>query len=462
MEFQTVMLNGQPLLAQAAATDVGDQAARFAELLLTPTGFIAAVAALAAVGGLLATQRGSLLLGAFAVFLLSMMRTESRFADNTLVQPLESLRALSRPVALLLFMLLAARLILLPSGQRNRFLLAPAICLLGFELYYLFMLGVFVDPARAAFGAVSVCSVAIAVCLGFGRYLDADADPEALMKVFGLAGVGFILANMFQLLLGYSNAILGGRLAGVSGNAQQLAATCCVFAIIACYYFSAPRLGSVVRWASAASIGILGLFILWSGSRTGTVCMALVLITFFRARIGRLAIVLAIGSVILVIASSYFQESTITTERLLYGSDTRTKVWLGAFDEFSRAPLFGSIPQSEDDSLNLSESTYLRALALLGIVGGSMVLVLVATMAWTAFRTWIAGRRCPWLAPHADMVVSSTAFMIVVNAAEGLMMGVLTIFVVFLYVIFAMAAYVHDAERQASEAEQLPDATAIT
>ena len=202
------MFNGQTLLAQAAVTDVGAQAARFAELLLTPTGFIAAVAAFAAVGALLATQRGSLLLGAFAVFLLSMMRSESRFADNTLVQPLESLRAFSRPVALLLFVLLAARLVLLPRGRRYRFLLAPAICLLGFELYYLFMLGLFVDPARAAFGTVSVCSVAIAVCLGFGRYLDDDADPEALMKVFGLAGVGFILANMFQLLLGYSNSIL--------------------------------------------------------------------------------------------------------------------------------------------------------------------------------------------------------------------------------------------------------------
>jgi hypothetical protein len=41
------------------------------------------------------------------------------------------------------------------------------------------------------------------------------------------------------------------------------------------------------------------------------------------------------------------------------------------------------------------------------------------------------------------------------------MLGVLTIFVVFLYSIFTMAAYVSDAERQASAAEQLPDAAAM-
>lgn len=443
------------LLAQATSADIGAQAARLLELLLTPTGFVTVAFGLAIIVALLVSRSGTILLGSFAIFLLSMMRSESKYADNTLILPLEALRAFSRPVAFALFIILAARMTLVSRGQRRLLVAVPAACLLAYECYYLGLLGLFVDPARAAFGLVAVISVAVTVCLGFGKWLESESDSGTLMRMFGLAGVGFVLANCAQLGLGYSNAILGGRLAGVSGNAQQMAATCCLFMIVACYYFASSRLGSLAKWVAALCMGILGLFVLWSGSRTGAVCTALVLITYFRAKVGRLAIVLLIGAVVLVIAASLFQESTFGVDRFFYGADTRTRVWLAALDEFAKSPLFGSIPTSEDESLNLSESTYLRSLALMGLVGGTLVLALIVTMLWCAFRVWVAGRRFPSLASHADMVVSSTAFMVIVNAAEGLMMGILTIFVVFLYAMFATSAFVLDAAAEAEFAGEL-------
>lgn len=437
------------ILAQARTTDVGAQAVQVLNLLLTPTGLIVTAVGLATIAGLLASRRGTIVVGALAIFLLSMMRSESRYADNTLVQPLESLRAVSRPLALVLMIALAARMTFVSRGERRFLLVSPVLFLLAFELYYLFMLGVFVDPARSAFGVVAVASVCVTMCLGFGKWMEPQGDGSVIMGMFGLAGIGFLAANLGQLFLGYSNAILGGRLAGVSGNAQQLAATCCLFIIVASYYFSVSRIGSLTRWLSAAGIGILGLFVLWSGSRTGAACTFIILATFFRARVGRLAVVLAVGAMVLLAAASLFEESTFGVERFFYGADTRTKVWMFAIDEFARYPLFGAIPAAGEEGQNVVESTYLRSLALMGIVGGGLVLMVVMAMAWTAFRAWRAARRCPWLAPQADVVVSSTAYMIIVNAAEGLMMGVLTIFVVFLYAMFATSAFVLDAAEQA-------------
>ena len=446
------MLTTSPTIAQASAADIGAQAARLYELLLTPTGLLVSVFGFAVVSALLVTRSGTTLLGAFAIFLLSMMRSESKYADNTLVQPLETLRAFSRPLAFALFIALALRLLFVPRGGRHLLFTAAAICLLAFESYYLSLLGLFTDPARALFGLTAVVSVAVTICLGFGKWLETDSDSDVLMRMFGIAGIGFILANIGQLALGYSNAILGGRLAGVSGNAQQLSATCCVFIIVACYYFSAAGIGSLRKWIAASAIGMLSLFVLWSGSRTGALCTGLVLVTFFRAKIGRLTVVLVIGAVVLLVSASVFQESTFGVDRFFYGADTRTRVWLAALDDFAKSPIVGSIPTSEEESLSLSESTYLRALALMGIVGGTLVLALVIAMIVGAMKVWKAGHRHASLSAHADMVTSATAFMVIVNAAEGIMLGILTIFVVFLYTIFATSAFVIDAAREAEEA----------
>lgn len=443
-----VMLITHSILAQAFTTDIGAQALQVVELLLTPWGFIISATAATAVTGALFSRFGTELLGAFVIFLLSMMRSESKYADNTLIGPLEILRAYSRPVAFALMLILALRMIPVNRGNRRMLFVFPIGFLLAYELYYLMMLGLFVDPARSIFGALAVVSVALTVCFGYAKWSQPFDTRPGLIRMFAIAGMCFILVNVTQLFLGYSNAILGGRLAGVSGNAQQLAATCCVFEIIACYYFSASRAGTITRWLAAAAMGTLGLFVLWSGSRTGVICSAVVLITFFRAKVGRLAILTVVGALVFLSLTAVFEESTSLTDRLFYGSDTRSRVWAIAIEEFFRAPIFGSIPSAQEDTLNLAESTYLRSLALLGAMGGMFVFLLVASMAWTAVRVWRASLRYPALTPHADIVISATAFMIVVNAAEGLMMGVLTLFVVFLYFTFAMAAYVLDPANQ--------------
>jgi hypothetical protein len=119
-------------------------------------------------------------------------------------------------------------------------------------------------------------------------------------------------------------------------------------------------------------------------------------------------------------------------------------VWRAALADFASSPVFGILPFVSDDNLNFTESTYLRTLALMGSIGGLLLLAVMFSWCRTAFAVWRLGRIVPAIEAEADFVVASTAFFVVANVGEGLMMGVLTIFIPLIYATFAMAAYVLD------------------
>ena len=432
------------LIAQSAG-DIGAQAAAAINLLLTPTGLVVAMVGLVVVAALFVSRAGTELIGASTIFLLSMMRLESKYADNTLIQPLQTLRDLSRPISLILVVLLAMRAFAFPRGERRTLVTSSCAVFLAFDCYFMVMLGLFADPTRASLGLVSIVGVFLAFTLGLGKLLQPEGNSNAFVRMFIWAGFMFVAANFLQLGLGYSSAEIRGRMAGISGNPQQFAATCCAFTIFFCYLFATSRAGSPFKWIAAASIGIMALFVIWSGSRTGAASFAICLLGYFRSRIGRLAIVMAVAALILVALSSVFSESTVGTDRFFYGGDTRTAVWLDALDLFTKAPILGGIVTYGDEGLNYSESSYIRALAMLGLVGGAFMLAIVISMLRTAWRCWRIGLGHPEIAPHGDLVIASTAFLLFVKAFEGFMFGVLTFFVVFIYSVFALSASAVDA-----------------
>jgi glucose dehydrogenase len=84
------------------------------------------------------------------------------------------------------------------------------------------------------------------------------------------------------------------------------------------------------------------------------------------------------------------------------------------------------------------------------------MLAIVISLLRTAWRCWRIGLGHPELAPHGDIVIASTAFLLFVNTFEGFMFGVLTFFTVFIYAVFALSAYVSDA---GAANEQRPEVT---
>ena len=438
------------ILAQTrgTSTDIGAQARAFLDLLLTPAGFALTFFGIATIGVLLVSRVGTQIVAAFMIFMLSMMRTDSKWSDNTLVQPLETLRNFSRPLALGLLVVLAIRTLAFPRMHRRRMFIAPAAMFLTYQLLFIGMIGLFIDPVRGAFGVVCYLATIAVFAFGLPSLMQDEEDSQGFLKVFAMAGLFFIAANLLQLTGGYYNAVLQGRLAGVAGNAQQMSVTCCAFIAVGCFFFSTGQTGSWTKWIAGVALGILGLFILWSGSRTGAICTAIIVFGFFRARVGRLALLGVIGGAAFAVAIAVFSESLDIVERFVRGSDTRSEVWQSAVVDFIDSPLFGQIPLTKDDGLNFVESTYLRTLALMGILGGAVLAALMYSWVLYAVRIWRMGRAVPSLAPHADFVVAGTAFFVVVNISEGLMMGVLTLFVPFIYAIFSSGAFVLDMGQQ--------------
>lgn len=440
-----------PVLADS--TDIGTQAKWFFEVLLTPTGFVALGLGLAVGGFLLSSKLGVEALGALCIFMLTTMRLESRYFDNTLIQPLQTMRDYSRPVSLAILLAIAARSILYPRGDRRVLFTAGCLMLLLMSAYYLLLVGLFADPARAVLGFLAVGATAVAFVLGLGRIMQPRDQGIRYLRMFEWAGLAFVLSNLAQLALGYSNAIVQGRLGGISGNPQQFAATCCVFSIIFAHAFATSRIGSLRKWLSAVTIGVIGLFILWSGSRTGFLCTAVSLLAYFRTRIGRFALLAMVVAPVLLVLTSMFAESTWGADRFLTGADTRTAVWLRALDGFSRSPVVGELPTMGEEGMSEVESSYLRALHTMGLIGGTLMFCVIVVMAASALRVWVIGRRRPEYSPMADLVISATAFTVLSNAAEGFLFGILTFFSVFTYAIFAVTAFVVDGEQAAEDAD---------
>lgn len=436
--------------------DVGAQAGAFLDLALTPTGFAALFLGGVTIAVLLFSRTGTQLIAVFALFLLSMMRTDSKWADNTLVQPLETIRAFSRPLAFGLLIVIAARSLGFPRGERLKFVALPTILFLCYELYYVTLIGAFIEPFRGIFGIIGYLAAFAAFVLGLPKLMQRPGDSRGLLVILGLTGVLFIAANFFQLAGGYSNAVIQGRLTGISGNPQQFTMTCCLFLIVGCYFFSTGTAGSWFKWFAGLGLGVIGLFILWSGSRTGAICAVVILLAFFRMKIGRLALLGIVGGGAFAIAVSVFGESLDIVERFFRGGDTRSEVWRAALNDFANSPVVGQLPVTADDGLNFTESTYLRTLALMGVIGGSLLLAVMWSWIAMAIRVWRMARAVPSLEPEADFVLASTAYFAVASIGEGLMMGVLTIFVPFIYATFAIGSYVLDAGEQelAAAAEQ--------
>jgi len=239
------------------------------------------------------------------------------------VQPLETIRAFSRPLAFGLLIVIAARSLGFPRGERLKFVALPTILFLSYELYYVTLIGAFVEPFRGIFGIIGYFAAFAAFALGLPKLMQRPGDSRGLLAIVGLTGVLFIAANFFQLAGGYSNAVIEGRLTGISGNPQQFTMTCCLFLIVGCYFFSTGTAGSWFKWFAGLGLGVIGLFILWSGSRTGAICAVVILLAFFRMKIGRLALLGIVGGGAFAIAVSVFGESLDIVERFFRGGGER-------------------------------------------------------------------------------------------------------------------------------------------
>jgi hypothetical protein len=412
----------------------------FASVVLTPLGLAALSAGGLFVAVVLFVRKGVPVLSASTMVLLTMMIHESTLTKNILVGPLNSLRSISRPISFALMAAASLAALAVPLGDRLRTVSFPALAMYLFQLYYAVNLMFFVETLKGMLALFSISAMFLVCVVGFGRRMQDVASARRTIEVFAWVGIAFCGMNLLQLALGPGSAVLGGRFAGISGNAQQAGAVCAALLITNLYLFGDLPASRPLKWIAAAVAGIVGLLLIWTGSRTSVLSAGIGILLMYRFQLGRAVIAACSAGMVLAIALTVFQDSSEGLERILSSStgDTRAAVFSNALADWMSSPIIGVMPFGYENGV---ESSYLRALANLGIVGGIVLLVPFGAMGISMFRILWIGRSNPEPRRLCDLYFGMIGSFVIMNILEGFAFGVLTFPMMTIYVILALGGF---------------------
>ena len=444
-------------LAQVDLSTVEGQLSYLLDRLSSVEGAAFSLLALFAAIFILPRARGFDIAACVLLFVMSFPLHYSTLLSqqNTLVGPLQTLRSVSRPVSYALLGLVMLRSWTIPRGDRHRPTSFTAVAFFAFQMLYVLQLTLFDSTAKGLLAVFSVTGMMAVFASGFGREMQDRTTARQALEVVGWLSVAFIGINAVQLAFGFGSSFLGGRLVGTAGNAQFMGSMCCVLILGCAYLFVDLPRDRLLKWVCLGSLTVLSGFLVASGSRGNTLATLVGLLVMFRRNLGQLvgyAIVAIIG---VGIAFVVFGDEVTGSERLLSGEDTRSAVWLAALAVFQDYPLFGSLSALGADQPSFGvESSLIRALALMGILGGSLFLVAVAGMAFDMLHSMRLSRTRDDLRRLADFHAALTATLLLQNVYEGMAFGVLTLPVMSMYLSFALGAYLREQDLGAAVVEE--------
>lgn len=425
--------------------------------LSRPSGFLSFIAVLITFLFTIGSKRGPLLAVSIVFFTLCFGYLDSNFFDNTLIGPLQALRDSSRPLTVIFLFSLCLSAPRTDRGWRMSFVLFATLAFYVFQSMYLLRLLLAGESVRSILGILTDGLLFVGIVYGLGRRIQSQLDVDSILRALSIASALFLACNIIQLGFGYGQAIGQGRFMGVSGNPQLAGFVSAVFVIVNCYSYSRSSLKSWMSYYHAIQIGLLLMLIVWSGSRMAALSVAVGLIFFYRLRIGKILVFGIATGIVLFIAFALFPESLAKVDRFTSGLDTRSAVWAARIDDFKSNPLFGTIGAQDDQEINASESSYLSTAALMGITGLLLLALTVFSMVTSAIKCWIHRRCRNFSAESADIVIAGIAMILFASIFEGFFLGILSMAVVFLYLLLAIAAYLLDAASQPEDEAELSD-----
>ncbi len=432
------------MLAQESVAVEGQLGYLF-ERLFSPSG-IAVAAALFGLLVLVFVIRKPLPILGGAVLALGTSVLPKDVIINQLIGPLQSLRFLSKSIALtLLGLIVFLALPGLPRGGRVRSAGFASVAFCAFQLLYTTQLALFAGDGalKGSFGIVAIVLMLLSFGVGFGRLMQDLDSAVSSLEVFAWVGVAFAAANSLQIVLGLSGALVGGRLAGIAGNAQMMGGISACLIVANAFLYSELPASRPLRWVSLGCVGVLCILLLATGSRTAVLAVGLGLVVMFRLQIGRFAVLAVVAMIAYFVVTLFFEDPTAAvTERLAYGQDTRTGIWMSAFSRFLDSPIFGELMfLRPGDYPSGVESTVFRTLANMGILGGIALLLPVAAAVGYALKGTSLARERPEYRRLVDFYLGACAVILILNLFDGYAFGFLTFPVLFMYVVLTMGAF---------------------
>ncbi|MGA2582994.1 MAG: O-antigen ligase family protein [Tepidisphaeraceae bacterium] len=409
-----------------------------------------ALAALATPAGMIAIAIGVILLFlslAFRnarMFVMSLMLWTASLgyysAGRILVAPFEQIRTYGRGITTALLMILLIPALAAQKGWRRRALSGAALAFFIFEAVFTFREVLAGEASGGGFGRFALGSILytltfIVLAYGLPRWIQSPDDFQRAINAVGITAAIFCGVTFLQTMVNRAVIVDGnGRLFGTTGNPQHCAVELALMLTPLCYLVAGKGQKVIMRVLFGCVAAVAGIFLLWTGSRTG-VLMALVgLVVMFRYRMGRLMLLASFAALFVMMFLSIYSTEDVVSEHLTSGEDTRSAIWEGQFQGFLAHPILGS----DEGAFGYSENSYLATGARYGLVGVVPLLVFM----WFGFRAIRrlsrAKRNLGDMRLAADMVLGNLLSLAVGAWFEAYLLGVLTMMVYMIYIDFAL------------------------
>lgn len=304
----------------------------------------------------------------------------SPYWNNTLIGPLESFRAMCKPLFVILLVVLALKYLVSSPSLRPAPVRYAALAYVALLVAYAMRTG-FVAPERALGGAILAVVLFLAVVQSVRRSVVTGADLVSLLSAFLLAGLAFFLLSGVQLLFGAPGSIVFvGRFCGLADNPQNTAENTACMLLIANYLILS---GFSARWQRV--LGVLAMlvmfpFLLWTGSRTGVGMVAVGLVVMNGTLVRRWVA----GGVVIALAWELyvhvFHGVGVAGSHLTSTLNDRSGPWIRGWNAFVSHPLVGQVSVKI-----LVENSFISVAMGLGTVG----LVILAFLANTQIRDMV-------------------------------------------------------------------------
>lgn len=319
------------------------------------------------------------------------------------------------------------------------------------------------DPLDSMISAGTALLTIPAVALITRANLQEHEDVLRLLRAMLLAAGIWVFIVVVQFFVNSRSIYLGtgwGRFVGVGGNPQNAAIFLAPMIAVGLWLvLNGSR--KVLRIAAFATVGLMLVMLIWTGSRTGAAMLVILVSFVLYGRVGRAVIFLPVLLLLAygLVTAVQLLGVDLSLDRFSSLEDTRSYVWSSMVHAGMESPLVGI----GADEAEASENSFLYGFASYG--AGMLILILLFTAMSGALwmRLWRARR---WLSlPErrvSELVLGYITAFFAGSVFEGYIIARVAANLVLFTAMSAIAVYlvqVASARRDVPELEPFDDAT---
>lgn len=201
-------------------------------------------------------------------------------------------------------------------------------------------------------------------------------DWTRMIRIFAFAALVWGGAVAVQVVLDHRQLIVGwqSRFTGLLGNPQGCGLYMAPLTV-ALLWLILNESSAKLRWLWIFTFGMMGVYSMWTGSRTCILVTGLGSMFVLYSRMGRAILLLpvaAVGLYALLLVAQALGLSSDAIERLGSQQNTREVVWTLLLEDALQNPILGS----GFKGTRANENSYLVSFGAYGILGGGLVLAL--------------------------------------------------------------------------------------